>query len=97
MASAERVPTADIVAQAAYKRMNLGVVQESLTQRNIRMRVSFLSELVFAKACCCFQKSWRLESKLAVYFLSFVSHLDLSFRSRYQHQFGCKRYQKAIM
>ncbi|CAG9537791.1 unnamed protein product [Cercopithifilaria johnstoni] len=35
---AERIATADIAAQAAYKRMNLDVTQESLTQRNIRMR-----------------------------------------------------------
>ncbi|KAK6109962.1 PUB domain family protein [Brugia pahangi] len=38
MVPAERIATADIAAQAAYKRMNLGATQESLTQRNIRMR-----------------------------------------------------------
>ncbi|KAM3726868.1 UBX domain-containing protein [Dirofilaria immitis] len=38
MPPAERIATADIAAQAAYKRMNLGATQESLTQRNIRMR-----------------------------------------------------------
>lgn len=38
----ERIATSDIAAQAAYKRMNLGAPQESVTQRNIRMRVSFL-------------------------------------------------------
>ncbi|KAL3981755.1 PUB domain family protein [Acanthocheilonema viteae] len=44
---AERIATADIAAQAAYKRMNLGVAQESLTQRNIRMRA--LKELEMEK------------------------------------------------
>uniref|UniRef100_A0A8R1XWX7 UBX domain-containing protein n=1 Tax=Onchocerca volvulus TaxID=6282 RepID=A0A8R1XWX7_ONCVO len=38
MPPAERIATADIAAQAAYKRMNLGATQESLTQRNIRIR-----------------------------------------------------------
>ncbi|VDK86058.1 unnamed protein product [Litomosoides sigmodontis] len=34
----ERSATADIAAQAAYKRMSLGTTQESVTQRNIRIR-----------------------------------------------------------
>ncbi|EFO24996.2 hypothetical protein LOAG_03490 [Loa loa] len=38
MAPAERIATADVAAHAAYKRMSLGVTQESLTQRNIRIR-----------------------------------------------------------
>ncbi|VDN29732.1 unnamed protein product [Gongylonema pulchrum] len=36
--TAERIASADVAAQAAYKRMNLGAQEESLTQRNIRMR-----------------------------------------------------------
>ena len=35
----ERVASADFAAQAAYKRMNVGVKQETATQRNIRLKV----------------------------------------------------------
>ncbi|VDD88276.1 unnamed protein product [Enterobius vermicularis] len=34
----ERVASADFAAQAAYKRMNVGVKQETATQRNIRLK-----------------------------------------------------------
>uniref|UniRef100_A0A0M3HHM2 IBB domain-containing protein n=1 Tax=Ascaris lumbricoides TaxID=6252 RepID=A0A0M3HHM2_ASCLU len=34
----ERIATADVAAQAAYKRLNLGAKQETATQRNIRLR-----------------------------------------------------------
>lgn len=36
--STERIANADFAAQAAYKRMNLGVKQETATQRNIRLQ-----------------------------------------------------------
>lgn len=36
--SVERIATADVAAQAAYKRLNLGAKQETATQRNIRLR-----------------------------------------------------------
>lgn len=34
----ERIASADVAAQAAYKRMNLGAKQETATQRNIRLK-----------------------------------------------------------
>ncbi|VDM26811.1 unnamed protein product [Toxocara canis] len=38
--SVDRIAAADVAAQAAFKRMNLGAKQETVTQRNIRLRVS---------------------------------------------------------